>query len=82
MPPRLSTAGLNHFGFQVDDVDEMSARLVASGVEEPKERPSSRMYAEHRAADPQGYLFDLSVHGFSDVETKAERERKKKLVDA
>ena len=76
-----STAGLNHFGFQVDDVEDMSARLVAAGVEEPKERPSSRLYAEHRAADPQGNLFDLSVHGFSDVETKADRE-KRKLVDA
>ena len=77
-----SAAGLNHFGFQVDDVEEMSAKLVAAGVEDPKARPSSRLYAEHRGADPQGNLFDLSVHGFSDVETKAERERKKNLVDA
>ena len=79
-----STVGINHFGFKVDDVDEMSRRLIAASVEDPKKRPSDRPYAEYRAADPQGNLFDLSEHGFDDAENDAERaaRKKKSLVDA
>jgi catechol 2,3-dioxygenase-like lactoylglutathione lyase family enzyme len=76
-----SPPGFNHFGWKVDDVKEMSGVLVGHGVEEPKMRPANRLYAEHRGCDPDGNLFDLSVHGFDDVETRADREAKTKKKD-
>ncbi len=66
--------GLNHFGFLVDDVDDISKRLVAEGVDEPAMRPAGR-YAEFRGRDPYGNAFDLSEHGFQ--EDEAAREKRK-----
>ena len=77
-----STLGLNHFGWKVDDVDGMNTLLVESGVEEPKMRPANRIYAEFRGCDLEGYMYDLSVHGFDDVETRSDREKKKQSVPA
>ena len=48
-------------------------RLVAAGVPAPKLRPSTRPYAENRGMDIECNLFDLSEHGYQDVETRAER---------
>jgi len=80
LPQRLEndvTAGLNHFGFQVDSSAEIARRMVAAGIDEPKKRPSTRPYAEHRGWDPEGNLFDISEHGFSRSETEADRQRRK-----
>lgn len=71
--------GLNHFGFEIEDLDEITKRLVAEGVEEPTMRPAHRPYAEHRAADPYGNGFDLSEHGYQSVEYAAERQKRKAL---
>ena len=69
-------SGINHFGFQVDDLADVEARLKE--FEEPMTaRPSTRPYAEHRAMDPDGNLFDISVHGYDEVEYATDRERKK-----
>jgi catechol 2,3-dioxygenase-like lactoylglutathione lyase family enzyme len=76
-----STLGLNHFGWKVDDVEEVSELIVQRGVEEPKMRPANRLYAEHRGCDLEGNMFDLSVHGFDEVETRADREAKVKEKD-
>lgn len=79
LPCRLdgeAAAGINHFGFQVENMEEISGQIVAAGIEEPKIRPSNRPYAEFRGCDPEGNLYDLSVHGFQDAETRAEREAK------
>jgi catechol 2,3-dioxygenase-like lactoylglutathione lyase family enzyme len=71
-------SGINHFGFQVDDMEEIEKRLAA--FDEPLTgRPSTRPYAERRAMDPDGNLFDVSVHGYDKVEYGDEREAKKKL---
>lgn len=70
-----SATGLNHFGFTVEDRAEMSSRLVASGVEEPKPRPADRPFAEYRAVDPEGNWFDISQHGFDNAETQADRAK-------
>lgn len=78
-------SGLNHFGVEIDDQEEMAARMVAFGMEPPVERPADRPYAETRATDPDGNNFDLSVHGFQTAETKADRGAKQKpkaAVDA
>jgi len=69
-------SGINHFGFQVDDLPDIEARLKE--FDEPMTaRPSTRPYAEYRAMDPDGNLFDISVHGYDEVEFAADRERKK-----
>ena len=69
-------SGINPFGFQVDDMDEIEKRLAA--FDEPLTgRPSTRPYAERRAMDPDGNLFDVSVHGYDKVEYADERAEKK-----
>jgi catechol 2,3-dioxygenase-like lactoylglutathione lyase family enzyme len=68
-----AAVGLNHIGFMVEDQDEMARRLSDAGVEVPKRRPDDRPYAETRACDPEGNMFDLSVHGFERVETNVDR---------
>ena len=72
-----SPSGMNHFGFQVDDIDDVEAKL-AKWNEPMTERPSTRPFAEHRAMDPDGNLFDVSVHGYDDVEYAADRQAKAK----
>ena len=68
-------SGINHFGFQVDNLDEIERRLER--FDEPLAgRPSTRPYAEHRAMDPDGNIFDVSVYGYQDIEYKQEREAK------
>jgi catechol 2,3-dioxygenase-like lactoylglutathione lyase family enzyme len=69
-------SGINHFGFQVDDLAAIEHKLKK--FDEPMTaRPSTRPYAEHRAMDPDGNLFDISVHGYDDVEYAADRDKKK-----
>ena len=70
-------SGFNHFGFQVDDVEDLERRL-AKYNEPLTVRPSTRPYAEQRAMDPDGNLFDVSVHGYEEIEYRADREQKKK----
>src|SRR5215468_7092692 len=74
-------SGINHFGFQVDNLADIEARLAK--FDEPMAgRPSTRPFAEHRAMDPDGNLFDISVHGYDHVEYAADREAKKKKEKA
>jgi catechol 2,3-dioxygenase-like lactoylglutathione lyase family enzyme len=69
-------SGINHFGFHVEDDREIERRLAK--YEEPLvKRPSTRPFAEHRAMDPDGNLFDVSVHGYDDVEFEVDRESRK-----
>jgi catechol 2,3-dioxygenase-like lactoylglutathione lyase family enzyme len=66
-------SGVNHFGFQVDDIKDIEEKLQK--FEEPlTERPGNRPYAEYRAMDPDGNLFDVSVHGYEEAEFKSDRE--------
>ena len=57
-------SGLNHFGFEVEDHDEITNRLVKNGVKAPAKRPADRPYAETRGTDPDGNNFDLSSRGY------------------
>jgi len=68
-------SGINHFGFQVDNLGEVEAKL-AKWDEPMAERPATRPFAEYRAMDPDGNLFDISVHGYGDVEYAADRKKK------
>src|ERR1700744_857488 len=65
--------GLNHFGFKVDDNTVIAERIERTGVRPPRKRPADRPYAEQRALDPEGNMFDISQHGFERVETDDER---------
>lgn len=67
-------SGLNHFGFHIEDADEINRRLADWDIKEPAQRPADRPYAETRTTDPDGNNIDLSVHGYATVETPAERE--------
>ena len=81
LPHRLTGSapvGLNHFGIHVDGHEEIARRIKDFGLEEPKKRPDDRPYAEYRACDPEGNFFDISVHGYSDVEHEADRGKKEK----
>jgi|SRR5580658_2726849 catechol 2,3-dioxygenase-like lactoylglutathione lyase family enzyme len=71
-----SPVGLNHFGFHVDDIEKFAQRISAEGLEAPDKRPDDRPYAEQRACDPEGNMFDLSIHGYDRVQTGAERDEK------
>ncbi len=73
MPP-----GINHFGFQVEDSRAVSKKLTELNLPEPTQRPASTPYAELRGMDPDGNLFDISEHGYAEVEYPPEREKKVK----
>jgi catechol 2,3-dioxygenase-like lactoylglutathione lyase family enzyme len=68
--------GLNHFGFKVEDRDETMQQVVAAGAAEPSKRPADRPYAEYRGYDLEGNMFDISQHGFEEVETEVDRQHK------
>ena len=56
--------GLNHFGFQIEDIDAVKAGLKKWDVVGPAKRPPDRTYAEERATDPEGNNFDLNMSGY------------------
>ena len=75
--------GLNHFGFHTDDQEGIAGRLDQFDIAPPADRPADRPFAEKRATDPDGNNFDLSVHGFQEVEYDARRKKKRtEKVDA
>jgi catechol 2,3-dioxygenase-like lactoylglutathione lyase family enzyme len=65
--------GLNHFGFKVESNAEIGAKIDQMGLPGPLKRPADRPYAEQRAVDPEGNMFDISQHGFQKVETENDR---------
>lgn len=56
--------GINHFGFLVEDIEEIQRRLALAEVDPPKAKPGDGRYAELGARDPEGNPFDLSVKGW------------------
>ena len=63
-----SRNGLYHFGFQVDDAEKINQKIMKLGISKlPKRRPQDREYAETRGSDPDGNYFDISEHGFLEV---------------
>jgi catechol 2,3-dioxygenase-like lactoylglutathione lyase family enzyme len=54
-------AGLDHFGFEVDDLDATVARMRELYPEvRALKRPRNRAFASYTAHDPDGNIFDLS----------------------
>lgn len=56
--------GIHHFGFQVEDMDEIRKRLELAEVPAPTTKPGDGRYAEWGAKDPEGNGFDLGVAGW------------------
>lgn len=79
--PNDTAPGLNHFGFEVEDAQEISRKLKALNLPEPTERPSTTPFAELRGMDPDGNLFDISEHGFADVEYPVARQARKPATE-
>jgi len=73
-------SGLNHFGWHVDDQDEIAGRMASFGVKVPARRPADRPYAETRGTDPDGNNFDLSVQGFGSEDDSAVRDKRPATV--
>jgi catechol 2,3-dioxygenase-like lactoylglutathione lyase family enzyme len=58
--------GINHFGFLIEDLEEIQRRLELADVPGATQRPQDgRRYAEFRAADPEGNWFDLAEKGWT-----------------
>jgi catechol 2,3-dioxygenase-like lactoylglutathione lyase family enzyme len=53
-------AGLDHYGFEVDDVEAVCARLERHRGAHVVKRPSTRPFAGISANDPAGNIFDIS----------------------
>ena len=68
-------SGINHFGFHVDNIKDVEEKLQK--FEEPLvQRPANRPFAEYRAMDPDGNLFDVSAHGYDEAELQADRDKR------
>ncbi|MDX1485698.1 MAG: VOC family protein [Alphaproteobacteria bacterium] len=75
LPTRGQVApGIEHFGFHIQDAEEIAASLESLGMDPPQVRPNDPPYAETRVTDPDGNMIDLSVHGFERIEHQADRE--------
>jgi catechol 2,3-dioxygenase-like lactoylglutathione lyase family enzyme len=75
-PIGTGKAGLEHFGFQVNDLDSMRSSLKQAGASTPvSPRPAGRSFADCRVHDPEGNPVDLSDRGYNTV--PAEKLKKK-----
>jgi catechol 2,3-dioxygenase-like lactoylglutathione lyase family enzyme len=77
LPTRGECApGIEHFGFHIQDAEEIAQALEDAGQAPPKVRPNDPPYAETRVTDPDGNMIDLSEHGFEMQEFQDERAKK------
>lgn len=56
--------GFNHFGFHVDDLEQIRDRAEKAGIRRGAARPSRIPFAEVRLHDPEGNGVDISVKGW------------------
>ena len=75
LPVRKETdrAGIDHFGFQVDNLEGIFGKLEEEGIKPPTPGAHNPPYAEVRGYDPEGNGFDLTVHGFDREEYQEDR---------
>ena len=71
-----SPNGLYHFGFEVESGEAIVEKMKKLNYAKlPKARPDGRPFAETRASDPDGNYFDISEHGFLDVQPLGEKTK-------
>ena len=74
LPARENPEGINHFGFQVDDVEEIGRRGKDAGAQTGiAPRPRDGRYAEYRIHDPVGTGIDLATAGWATEPETAEQ---------
>ena len=57
--------GIDHFGFEVDDLDEAAAAAMRNGATKgPEATPQDGRFSEAFIRDPSGTRVDLSVNGW------------------
>src|ERR1051326_8916444 len=75
--------GLHHFGIDVDDVEEATARIRKRfPAVQVLKRPSNRPFATLGAHDPEGNFFDLTQEGMdnrADVYVEKERTHPRRI---
>lgn len=65
LPARDRAEGINHFGFQVDDIEETGKIAMAAGARQDLvEKPRDGRFAEFGIKDPVGVPVDLSEAGW------------------
>ncbi len=66
LPARDDRAeGIDHFGFEVEDVNEAATAAMANGASQgPEETPRDGRFAEAYIRDPAGTRVDLSAAGW------------------
>ncbi len=65
LPARGEREGIDHFGFQVDDMDKALNLASVSGAKgEAGAKPKDGRFAEMGIHDPVGTPVDVSVHGW------------------
>ena len=76
-------AGFNHFGFEVEDVELVYARMRESYPSiQVLKRPSNRPFAGISTYDPAGNIFDLSQQGMDnrrDVYVEGKRDQQRQI---
>ena len=76
-------AGLDHFGFEVEDVEVVFARIRENFPSiEVLKRPGNRPFAGISTHDPAGNVFDLSQQGMknrSDVYVEGDQEQDRRV---
>ena len=53
--------GISHFGFEVDDLDDIKQRLKDAGFDAEIDSKSDKD-SDHRIQDPDGHWVDMAVH--------------------
>lgn len=65
LPARGRPEGIDHFGFEVESIQETGRTAVAQGAKQgPMPRPRDGRFAEFRIHDPAGTGVDLSEAGW------------------
>jgi methylmalonyl-CoA/ethylmalonyl-CoA epimerase len=68
--------GLHHFGFWVEDIDEVRQRLLANGAEhrENRDAHATTSYFEEKYKGPDGVMIDISQGGWVGAKPPEELE--------
>lgn len=65
LPARGGREGINHFGFQVENMEETLRVAAGAGAKSDTEtKPRDGRFAEMGIFDPTGTPVDVSVHGW------------------
>jgi catechol 2,3-dioxygenase-like lactoylglutathione lyase family enzyme len=65
LPARGGREGIDHFGFQVEDMEgTLKTASSAGAAEDAYKKPRDGRFAEMGVRDPAGTQVDVSVHGW------------------